>query len=201
MPVLKHFMGNCHVYVDRAADLDMAERIVVNAKCQRPGVCNAAESLLVHADVAAGVLAAASPPPCAARASSCVAVRPAGRLVADLKPASDEDLRGRVSGPDPVGEGRRRSGGGDRAHHPLRLAAHRTASSPTTCRRPSASRAAVDSAAVMVNASTRFNDGFELGLGAEIGISTDKFHARGPCGLQELCSYKYLVLGDGQVRE
>ena len=191
--------GNCHVYVDRAADLDMAERILVNAKCQRPGVCNAAESLLVHADVAAAFL------PRRPRALRQRGVEMRGcpetcRLVPDAKPATDAGLRGRVSRSDPVGQGRRNLD--EAIDHIARYGSQHTEThrDQRPARGP-AIHAEVDSAAVMVNASTRFNDGFEFGLGAEIGISTDKFHARGPCGLQELCSYKYVVHGTGQIRE
>ena len=201
MPVIKHFTGNCHVYVDRAADLDMAERITVNAKCQRMGVCNAAESLLVHADVAARFL----PRIGAALAERGVEIRGDERtrqLRADgaCRPAKPT-FATEYLGPDHFGQSRRFARRGDRAHQSLRLAAHRGDRHGAIWRRPGEFTARVDSSAVMVNASTRFNDGGEFGLGAEIGISTDKFHARGPCGLKELTSYKYVVYGDGQVRE
>jgi glutamate-5-semialdehyde dehydrogenase len=198
MPVLKHFQGNCHVYVDRIADLDMAERIVVNAKCQRPGVCNAAESLLVHEAVAAAFLprAAAHLRARGVELRGCEASR---CHVPNMVPATEDDyateyldlilsvkvvkdLEEAVAHINRFGSGHTDAiitEGLDAARH---------------------FAAAVDSAAVLVNASTRFHDGQEFGLGAEIGISTDKVHARGPCGLQELCSYKYVVYGDGQVR-
>jgi glutamate-5-semialdehyde dehydrogenase len=199
MPVLKHYKGNCHVYVDTAADLDMAERIVVNAKCQRPGVCNAAESLLVHLGVAEAFL----PRVGAALAQRGVELRGCEltrRWLPDIAPAAEEDyaaeyldliLSVKVVGDleEAVAHIARYGSGHTEAIVTDELAAARRFT------------AAVDSAAVMVNASTRFNDGYEFGLGAEIGISTDKFHARGPCGLLELCSYKYLVWGEGQVRE
>jgi glutamate-5-semialdehyde dehydrogenase len=198
MPVLKHYNGICHVYVDAAADLDMAEQIILNAKCQRPGVCNAAECLLVHQDVAAAFI------PLAARAlrekgvelRGCDATR---RLVPDVKPATEQDYRTEylalilsvkvVPSLNAAVEHIHRFG----SQHTETIVTNdlRAAQRFTTL---------VDSSAVMVNASTRFNDGFEFGLGAEIGISTDKFHARGPCGLQELTTYKYIVYGDGQVR-
>jgi glutamate-5-semialdehyde dehydrogenase len=199
MPVLKHYMGNCHVYVDRAADLDMAEKILINAKCQRPGVCNAAESLLVHADVARDFLPRAG----AALHQHGVELRGCARtraLVPDAKAASEEDYAAEfldlllsVKVVDTLDEA---------VAHIARYGSQHT-ETIVTGDMSAAQRftAAVDSSAVLVNASTRFNDGFELGLGAEIGISTDKFHARGPCGLQELCTYKYIVYGDGQVRE
>ncbi|MCI0643228.1 MAG: glutamate-5-semialdehyde dehydrogenase [Gemmataceae bacterium] len=199
MPVLKHYMGNCHVYVDRAANFDMAEKIVVNAKCQRPGVCNAAESLLVHADVAEVFLPRAA----AALSRQGVELRgcPATRaLVPQAKPATEQDFAAEFL--DLILSVQVVQDLEEAIAHIARFGSGHTEAIITTdlnaARRFSA---AVDSAAVMVNASTRFHDGFEFGLGAEIGISTDKFHARGPCGLQELCSYKYIVYGDGQVRE
>jgi glutamate-5-semialdehyde dehydrogenase len=199
MPVLKHYMGNCHVYVDRAADLDVAERILINAKCQRPGVCNAAESLLVHADVAVDFLPRAA----AALQKKGVELRGCERtraLVPAAKPATDDDYAAEFL--DLILSIKVVDSLADAVAHISRFGSQHTEAIVT--RDLEAARrftAAVDSAAVVVNASTRFHDGFEFGLGAEIGISTDKFHARGPCGLQELCSYKYIVYGDGQVRE
>jgi glutamate-5-semialdehyde dehydrogenase len=199
MPVLKHYKGNCHIYVDRSADLDMAERVLVNAKCQRPGVCNAAESLLVHREAAAAFLprAAAALRERGVELRGCEATR---RLVPGVKPATENDYAAEyldlvlsVKVVDSLEEA---------VAHIARYGSQHTEAILTTdlaaARRFTA---AVDSSAVLVNASTRFNDGYELGLGAEIGISTDKFHARGPCGLLELSSYKYIVYGDGQVRE
>ena len=200
MPVLKHYLGNCHVYVDRAADLDMAERIVINAKCQRPGVCNAMESLLVHADVAAAFVPriGASLADRGVEVRGCEITR---RYLPSAVPATDADHAAEfcdlVMSMKVVPDTRV----GGRPHPPLRVGAHGRDRHRRTCGRPAQFVQRVDSAAVVVNASTRFNDGFELGLGAEIGISTDKFHARGPCGLQELTTYKYVVYGDGQVRE
>jgi glutamate-5-semialdehyde dehydrogenase len=198
MPVLKHYKGNCHVYVDRAADLEMAERILVNAKCQRPSVCNAAESLLVHRDVAASFL------PAAARALGERGVELRGcpetrRLVPSARSATEEDYAAEyldlilsvkvVADLEEAIAHINRYGSG---HSEAIVTGDLDAARRFT--------AAVDSAAVFVNASTRFHDGYEFGLGAEIGISTDKFHARGPCGLVELTSYKYVVLGEGHVR-
>jgi glutamate-5-semialdehyde dehydrogenase len=199
MPVIKHFTGNCHVYVDRAADLDMAAQITVNAKCQRMGVCNAAESLLVHAAVADKFL------PLIGReltergveirgdARTCSLVRPAKR-------ASDADYATEYLGPtiscrvvDTLDEAIDHINQYGSKHTDAIITGDLQAARAFTER--------VDSSAVMVNASTRFNDGGEFGLGAEIGISTDKFHARGPCGLKELTSYKYVVWGEGQTRE
>ena len=199
MPVLKHYKGNCHVYVDRAADLEMARRILVNAKCQRPGVCNAAESLLVHQDVAAAFLprAAAALQERGVELRGCETTR---RLVPTAKPATEEDYAAEyldlILSVKVVGDLE------EAIEHIGRYGSQHTDAIVTgdlaAARRFSA---AVDSSAVMVNASTRFNDGGELGLGAEIGISTDKFHARGPCGLRELTSTKWIVYGDGQIRE
>jgi glutamate-5-semialdehyde dehydrogenase len=199
MPVLKHYMGNCHVYVDRGADLDMALRILINAKCQRPGVCNAAESLLVHQDVAKAFL----PKAAAALAAKGVELRgcPATRaLVPAAKLASDADYAAEFL--DLILSIKVVADLEEAIAHLTRFGSQHTETIVTQDKR-AAERftAAVDSSAVLVNASTRFNDGYEFGLGAEIGISTDKFHARGPCGLQELCTYKYVVWGDGQIRE
>lgn len=199
MPVMKHFNGNCHVYVDAAADLDLAEKILVNSKCQRMGVCNAAESLLVHEAVAAAFLPRAA----AALAAYGVEVRgdaEVRKLVPTAVPATEADHAAEFLGPiisaavvpslDAALEHiRKYSSGHTEAIVTKDLAAARRFT------------ALVDSSAVIVNASTRFNDGFEFGLGAEIGISTDKYHARGPCGLKELTTYKYVVYGDGQIRE
>jgi glutamate-5-semialdehyde dehydrogenase len=198
MPVLKHWLGNCHIYVDRAADLDMAERILVNAKCQRPGVCNAAESLLVHGDVAERFLpqAAAALRQRGVELRGCPVTR---RWLPDIKPATEEDYAAEYL--DLILSVRVVADLEEAIAHIGKYGSHHTDAIVTNdlaaARRFTA---AVDSSAVLVNASTRFNDGYELGLGAEIGISTDKFHARGPCGLQELCSYKYIVYGEGQVR-
>lgn len=198
MPVIKHFTGNCHVYVDRHADLEMAERITVNAKCQRMGVCNAAESLLVHADVAERFL----PQVATALAERQIELRgddATRALVPSASAASEDDYYAEYLGPilsikvvkslDEAIRHINRCG----SHHTDAIITRDLASARQFVQR-------VDSAAVMVNASTRFNDGGEFGLGAEIGISTDKFHARGPCGLKELTSYKWVVYGEGQVR-
>jgi glutamate-5-semialdehyde dehydrogenase len=199
MPVLKHYLGNCHVYVDRAADLEMAERIVVNAKCQRPGVCNAMESLLVHVAVADRFL-----PRLGAVLSEkgvelrgCEATR---KCLPDAISATEEDFAAEYC--DLILSIRIVSDLEAAIAHISRYGSKHT-DAIVTSDLQAARRftQAVDSSAVVVNASTRFNDGFELGLGAEIGISTDKFHARGPCGLEELTSYKYLVIGNGQLRE
>ncbi len=198
MPVLKHFTGNCHVYVDKAADLAMAKAITVNAKCQRMGVCNAAESLLVHKDVADRFL----PEVAGALADFNVEIvgdEATRRLVPAASPATEADWATEYLGPkisvavvdsvDAAIEHVNRYGS---RHTDSIVTGDRTAADRFTSR--------VDTAVVMVNASTRFNDGGELGLGAEIGISTDKLHARGPCGTKELTTYKFVVTGSGQVR-
>jgi glutamate-5-semialdehyde dehydrogenase len=199
MPVMKHYDGICAVYVDEAADPDVATRIIVNAKAQRPGVCNAAETLLVHQAVAETWL----PEAAKALKAAGVALRadPKARaIVPDAAPASPEDwdteFLDKILAVKVVGSM-------DEAMD--HIARHGSAHTDAIVTRDlAASRrfvANVDSSAVMVNASTRFNDGGQLGLGAEIGISTDKYHARGPCGLQELTSTKWIVHGDGHVRE
>jgi glutamate-5-semialdehyde dehydrogenase len=199
MPVLKHYDGVCHVYVDVSADLATAERIVVNAKCQRPGTCNAAECLLVHRAVAEQFL----PRIGAALAAQNVEMRGCDytrRVVPNAKPATEDDYRTEYL--DLVISIKVVADLAEAVAHIAEFGSHHTDAIVT--RDLAAARSftqQVDSAAVMVNASTRFNDGFELGLGAEIGISTDRFHARGPCGLRELTTYKYIVTGDGHVRE
>lgn len=199
MPVLKHYDGNCHVYVDAAADLTMAERIILNAKCQRPGVCNAAESLLVHAAVADTFLPriATLLQQRGVELRGCPYTR---QLLPDIAEATEEDYRTEyldlilsvkvVHSLEEAIEHINTYG----SHHTDAIVTNDLQAARTFVQR-------VDAAAVMVNASTRFHDGFELGLGAEIGISTDKFHARGPCALRELTTYKYVVIGTGQVRE
>ncbi len=199
MPVIKHYTGNCHVYVDRAADLEMAHRITLNAKCQRMGVCNAAESLVVHREDAAALL----PRLAKALGERGVELRgdaPTRAIVPTAKSATEEDFAAEYLGPiisvkvvDTID---------DAIQHINRYGSHHTDAIITTDLNSARRFAtAVDSAAVIVNASTRFNDGAQFGLGAEIGISTDKFHARGPCGVKELTSYKYVVYGSGQTRE
>jgi glutamate-5-semialdehyde dehydrogenase len=199
MPVIKHFDGNCHVYVDRAADLDAAVEIVVNGKCQRMGVCNATESLLVHAEVAAEFL----PRVGEALAREGVEIRGDERvreLIPGASSASEEDYGAEYLGP--IISARVVGTLAEAIEHINRYGSHHTDAIVTDSVAGAERFAAeVDSAAVMINASTRFNDGGEFGLGAEIGISTDKFHARGPCGVEELTSYKYVVRGAGQIRD
>jgi glutamate-5-semialdehyde dehydrogenase len=200
MPVIKHFTGNCHVYIDSSADAEMAERIVINSKCHRYGVCNACESLLVHADCAATLW----PRLAESLASRQVELRGDSRAIAlagnaAVLEATEDDYYAEylasvisVKIVDSL----------DEAIDHINRYGSRHTDAIVTNNLAAAERftARVDSAAVMVNASTRFNDGGEFGLGAEIGISTDKFHARGPCGLKELTTYKYVVHGDGQIR-
>ncbi len=199
MPVIKHYDGNCHVYVDAAADAEMAIQIVVNAKCQRMGVCNACESLLLHTSIAAMLL----PRIAMALQSHGVEIRGDAetcRLVPSAVPASEEDWSTEYLGPiisckivDSIEQA---------VEHIAQFGSHHTDAIVTAdLAAANYFLANVDSSAVVVNASTRFNDGGEFGLGAEIGISTDKFHARGPCGLKELTTYKYLVMGNGQVKK
>jgi glutamate-5-semialdehyde dehydrogenase len=198
MPVLKHYQGNCHVYVDARCDLDMAVKIIVNAKVQRPGVCNAAETLLVHHAIAATFLPRAA----AALARDGVELRGdpiARKIVPSMTPAEPADWDTEyldkilaVAVVESIDEAidhitRHGSGHTDAIVTSDLAAAQRFVTE-------------VDSSAVMVNASTRFNDGGQLGLGAEIGISTDKIHARGPCGLRELTSTKWIVVGEGHLR-
>jgi glutamate-5-semialdehyde dehydrogenase len=198
MPVLKHFDGVCHVYVDASADLRMAEEILIDSKCQRPGVCNAAESLLVHRDVAARFLPQVGKS-LRARGVELRGCERTRSLVSDARPATEDDYRTEYL--DLILSVKVVDSLADAIEHIETYGSHHTDTIVTNDL--SAAReftARVDSAAVLVNASTRFNDGAEFGLGAEIGISTDRFHARGPCGLKELTSYKYVVHGSGQVR-
>lgn len=188
--------GNCHVYVDTAADLDMALSIVVNAKTQRPGVCNAAESLLVHESVAEEFL------PRAREALTGVELRGDDRsraILPAIGQASEEDFAAEFLGPTlSVAVVPDLDGAID---HIARFGSgHSEAIVTTDLRAAERFCREVDAAAVVVNASTRFVDGGEFGLGSEIGISTQKLHARGPMGLRELTCVKYVVRGDGQVR-
>lgn len=199
MPVLKHYQGNCHVFVDRLANLDMAEAIVLNAKCQRVGVCNAAESLLIHSAIADVFL----PRIAKSLADHAVEIRGCERtcsIVFEAKPASDEDYAteylDRILSIKVVPDLK------SAMDHINQYGSKHTDAIVTDDLNAALEfTREVDAAAVVVNASTRFHDGFELGLGAEIGISTDKFHARGPCGLKELTTYKYVITGDGHVRQ
>jgi glutamate-5-semialdehyde dehydrogenase len=198
MPVIKHFAGNCHVYLDRTADPDMAERLTVNSKCQRLGVCNAAESLLVHADAAVALL----PRIGKALIDHGIEIRGDARTIELLpaaKSASEQDYFTEYLGP--VISVKVVASLDEAICHINHYSSKHTETIVTSDLEAARQFAArIDSSAVMINASTRLNDGGEFGLGAEIGISTDKFHARGPCGLNELTSYKYVVYGNGQIR-
>ncbi len=197
VPVIETGVGNCHVYVDRAADLDKALAIVVNSKTHRTSVCNAAESLLVHADVAAEFL----PRVVAALQDGGVTIHGDDRFAAfpDVVPATEDDYAAEYLSLDI--SARVVASVEEAVEHIRRFSSQHTEAIVTddlVAARHFA--AAVDSAAVMVNASTRFTDGGEFGFGAEIGISTQKLHARGPMGLTEMTSTKYVVTGDGHVR-
>ena len=198
IPVIKHLHGVCHVYIDSAADLDKAVRVAVNAKTQRFGTCNTMETLLVHQDIAARVLPLLAPH----YAKFEVELRGCERtraILADAKAATDEDWDTEYLAPilsirvvDDL----------DAAmdHIAQHGSQHTDAIVTEDFTRARRFLREVDSSSVMVNASTRFADGFEYGLGAEIGISTDKLHARGPVGLEGLTTLKFIVLGDGHVR-
>lgn len=206
IPVIKHYTGVCFVYLDASADPAMAEAITVNAKVSRPGVCNAAEQLLVHASVASTLLPRVATAlarkgvqlRCDARAAAALAAAPEVPVsqVAAAQPADYTseflDLILAVRVVDSVDEAIAVINRDGSAHTDVIVTADEA-----QARR---FQAGVDSAVVGWNASTRFNDGFEFGFGAEIGISTDRLHARGPMGLPELCTYKYWVDGTGQTR-
>jgi len=199
IPVIKHYKGVCHVYIDSDASLEMAERICFNAKVQRPSVCNAMETLLVHQAVAARFL----PPMIARYRAAGVEVRGCERtcqMVTGLRPASEEDWSTEYL--DLILAVRIVNDMEAAIAHIERYGSDHTESIVTNDYQKSREFVdRVNSSAVMVNASTRFNDGNELGLGAEIGISTSKIHAFGPMGLEELTTTKFIVFGDGQVRE
>ncbi len=198
VPVIKHLDGNCHVYADEAADAAMAVAIIVNSKCQRYGVCNAMETLLVHAARAQDILPQAD----ARLAEEGVEIRGCIRTCEILPravPASESDFFEEFLAPilavkvvEDLDEAI--------AHINHYGSAHTDAIVTADYARARRFLSEVDSSSVMVNASTRFADGFEYGLGAEIGISTDKLHARGPVGLEGLTTRKFVVLGDGQIR-
>jgi len=198
VPVIKHYKGVCHTYVDESADVAMAVAIAVNAKCQRPGVCNAMETLLVHKAVAPVFL-----PAFATRAAECGVIlrgdAASREIVPAMQVATEEDwyaeyldlrlaVRVVASVRDAVAHINRYG-----SRHSDAIVAEAESAQKIFTQE-------VDSATVYVNASTRFTDGGEFGMGAEIGISTDKLHARGPMGLEELTTYKYIVQGKGQVR-
>ncbi len=199
IPVLKHFKGVCHVYVDKHADLEMARRIAVNAKVQRPGVCNAMETLLVHREVAERFLPAVAEDLKAhgVEIRGCPETR---RLIPWAKEATEEDWDAEYL--DLILAVRVVPSMDEALRHIARYGSNHTESIVTEdYHRAMRFLKEVDASVVMVNASTRFNDGGELGLGAEIGISTTKLHAYGPMALEELTTLKFIVFGEGQIRE
>lgn len=198
IPVIETGTGNCHIYVDKYADIDMALRIIENAKTQRIGVCNACESLVVHQDIAEEFL----PKLEVMLRGKNVEIRAdkeACRIMLDCEQATEEDFGTEyldyvisVKIADSIGEAIAHINKYNTKHSEAIITKDLTRANLFTSR--------VDAACVYVNASTRFTDGFEFGFGAEIGISTQKLHARGPMGLKELTSYKYTILGEGQIR-
>ena len=198
IPMIKHLHGVCHVYIDDHADPDKALRIADNAKTQRLGTCNTMETLLVARGIADKIL----PPLCAVYAGKAIELRgdeAARRIVPQMKPATEEDWYTEYL--DAILAVRVVEGLDQAIEHIATYGSQHTDAIVTEdWTRARRFLAEVDSSSVMVNASTRFADGYEYGLGAEIGISTDKLHARGPVGLEGLTSLKYVVLGDGHIR-
>ena len=197
IPVIKHYTGNCHVYVHSRADLEMARQIVLNAKCQRPGVCNAAETLLVDVSIAEQFLTTMA----AALSEAGVELRgdEQARAAAEMTPATEDDWYAEYL--DLVLAVKVVDGLDAAVDHINTYGSHHTDAIVTRSQSAAAAFVAgVDSSSVMVNASTRFSDGGQYGLGAEIGISTDKLHARGPMGAEDLTTYKWIVTGTGHVR-
>jgi len=199
IPVIKHYKGICHVYVDKQADLIMAEKICFNAKIQRPGVCNAMEAMLVHQDIAAKFL----PQMIRRFQEAHVKIRGCSltcKFAKNIKRATEKDYQTEYL--DLILSVRVVKSQKEAIEHINYYGSHHSDSIITKD-----SQAAgeflkqVDSACVYQNASTRFTDGYQFGMGAEIGISTDKLHARGPMGLEELTTYKYIISGNGQIRE
>jgi len=188
--------GNCHVYVDEAADLDLATNVIVNAKMQRPSVCNAAESLVVHSQIAPNFLPRITN---ALEGVELVGDERSRDLVPSIQPATEEDwsteyldLKMSVRIVDNIDEAITHINNNSTGHSEAIISSNQTATKEFARR--------VDAAAVLVNTSTRFVDGEEFGFGAEIGISTQKLHARGPMGLEQLTTTKYIVNGQGQTR-
>jgi len=199
IPVIKHYKGVCHIFVDESADFTMAERIIINAKVQRPGVCNALETLLIHEAIAKKFL----PLIVKALEDNRVEIRGCPRvynLIPHLKKATEEDWYREYL--DLILSVKIVSGLEEAIEHITRYGSSHT-DSIITSNYHNAQRflREVNSSVVLVNASTRFNDGNQLGLGAEIGISTTKLHAFGPMGLEELTTCKFIVYGEGQIRE
>ena len=198
IPVIKHYKGVCHTYVDEFANLNMAKDVCLNAKIQRPGTCNAMETMLVHEKIANTFL------PAAYKVMSEAGVELRGceksrKILPDIKSAAEEDWSTEylekilsVKVVSSIEDALNHISAYGSSHSDAIITDDETNAKKFTDE--------VDSAAVYVNASTRFTDGYEFGMGAEIGISTDKLHARGPMGLNELTSYKYIVHGNGQIR-
>lgn len=199
VPVIETGAGNCHIYIDKDADLTMATNITVNAKVQRPSVCNAAEKLLIHRDIAAEFL------PVIAKALMEHGVQLRGdemacQLVATIRPVTEEDWETEYN--DLIMAVKIVDSLDDAINHINHHSTHHSESIITNnITRGRYFQQAINSACVYVNASTRFTDGGEFGFGAEIGISTQKLHARGPMGLQQLTTIKYEITGNGQVRK
>jgi glutamate-5-semialdehyde dehydrogenase len=199
IPVIKHLDGVCHIYIDEGADLEKAIRVADNAKTQRYGTCNTLETLLVHENIAGEVL----PPLCRIYLDKGVELRgdsASQAIIPEMKAAKEEDWYTEYLAP--VLSVRVVSSLDQAVEH-ITIYGSQHTDSIITENYSNARRflREVDSSSVMVNASTRFADGFEYGLGAEIGISTDKLHARGPVGLEGLTSQKFIVLGDGHIRQ
>ncbi len=199
IPVIKHYKGICHIFVDETADLEMATRVCLNAKVQKPGVCNAMETLLVHEKVARRFL------PKVAKVLEKEGVELRGcpqtqKILSHIKKASEEDWSREYL--DLILSVKVVKGIEEATGHITRYGSlHTEAILTSDYQNAQRFLREVHSSCVLVNASTRFNDGFELGLGAEIGISTSKLHAFGPMGLEELTTTKFIVYGEGQVRE
>ncbi|OHB47636.1 MAG: glutamate-5-semialdehyde dehydrogenase [Planctomycetes bacterium GWF2_40_8] len=199
IPVIKHYKGVCHVYVDEFADLNMAKNVCLNAKLQRPGTCNAMETMLVHEKISGTFL----PDIFKSMSESGVELRgceKSRKMLPEMKQATEEDWSTEylekilsVKIVSSIDDAIRHISVYGSSHSDAIITEDKSNAKKFTDE--------VDSAAVYVNASTRFTDGFEFGMGAEIGISTDKLHARGPMGLKELTSYKYIIHGTGQIRK
>jgi glutamate-5-semialdehyde dehydrogenase len=199
IPVIKHYKGVCHIFVDETADLEMAGRVCLNAKVQRPGVCNAMETLLVHEKVASRFLpkVAKDLQKKGVELRGCSQTR---KILSHIKEAREEDWSQEYL--DLILSVKVVRGIEEAVEHIARYgSSHTEAIITSDYRNAQRFLREVNSSCVLVNASTRFNDGFELGLGAEIGISTSKLHAFGPMGLEELTTTKFIVYGEGQIRE
>lgn len=198
IPVIETGVGNCHIYVDKTADFEMAVKIIINAKTQRPGVCNACEKILIHEDISTGFL----PKVCAALREYNVEIRgdvKAVSIVNDIIPAQESDWSEEYLDLI-IGIAIVKDIDGAIAHIQKYSSGHSESIITESYTNSQKFLNEVDSSAVYINASTRFTDGGEFGLGAEIGISTQKLHARGPMGLKELTSSKFIIYGSGQIR-